>query len=458
MIGVHVDAAPLEERHSLQPRRRDGIERDVGLPAVAQLGAIREERKSVVFVSNSITRAPANLKLLDLAGGRMPRVGIANGRVGIGETNGMPAGNARFCTGEVQRLAAIDFDQRYRRLLDESRHQNVSFYTVTPEGLTMHRPDDNLLSLASETGGLAIVNTNDLNGGMKRIADDLAAYYVLGYYTTNTKFDGQIRKIAVRTKGKTIRARREYRAPTEQEIAALAAAGSRPLTAPAPVVVTPRETALTVLERASRPFVPYVAVAGKSLTVVAEISAASMQAGRWKDGADVDVKAIGANDEPVASAKGRIDAGGLSVAIPMTVSGTWPARVTIALRASGERPFDDWVKMDPPSAALVGEPLAYRSSSRAAPRPVAGFEFARNERLRAEWPVLARLDRREARLLDRNGKPLPVELPLTEDSANKMLVLEMSLSGLPRGDYLIELTAGSGATIEHRLLAIRIKP
>jgi hypothetical protein len=36
--------------------------------------------------------------------------------------------------------------------------------------------------------------------------------------------------------------------------------------------------------------------------------------------------------------------------------------------------------------------------------------------------------------------------------------MEMSLSGLPRGDYLIELTAGSGATIEHRLLAIRIKP
>ena len=111
-------------------------------------------------------------------------------------------------------------------------------------------------------------------------------------------------------------------------------------------------------------------------------------------------------------------------------------------------PFDDWVKMDPPSAALVGEPLAYRSSSRVAARPVAGFEFARNERLRAEWPVLAPLDRREARLLDRNGKPLPVELPLSEDPARKALVLEMSLSGLPRGDYLIDLTAGSGATIE----------
>ena len=72
--------------------------------------------------------------------------------------------------------------------------------------------------------------------------------------------------------------------------------------------------------------------------------------------------------------------------------------------------------------------------------------------------MLAPLDRREVRLLDRSGKPLPVELPLSEDPAKKALVLDMSLSGLPRGDYLIELTAGSGATVERRLLAIRIQP
>jgi hypothetical protein len=69
------------------------------------------------------------------------------------------------------------------------------------------------------------------------------------------------------------------------------------------------------------------------------------------------------------------------------------------------------VKLTPPSAKLLGEPLAYRSGSRMAVRPVAGFEFARNERIRVEWPVLAALDRREVRLLDRSGKALPVECP-----------------------------------------------
>jgi hypothetical protein len=91
-------------------------------------------------------------------------------------------------------------------------------------------------------------------------------------------------------------------------------------------------------------------------------------------------------------------------------------------------------------------------------RPVAVFEFARNERIRIEWPVLAALDRRDVRLLDRSGKPIPVELPLAEDSEKKLLVLEMSLSGLGRGDYLIELTAGSGSATERGLLAVRIKP
>jgi hypothetical protein len=222
--------------------------------------------------------------------------------------------------------------------------------------------------------------------------------------------------------------------------------------------VSPREAALTILERANRPFVPYVAVAGKRLTVVAEISAASIQAGRWKDGADVDVKAIGPGDEPLAAAKGRIEAGAYSVAVPLTVAGTWPSRVTIALRAAGERPADDWIKLEPPSAALTGEAIAYRSGSRIAPRPVAAFEFARNERLRVEWPVLAALDGREVRLLDRSGKPLPVELPsLSEDPTKAVLVFDMSLSGLPRGDYLVELTARAGPTIERRLLAIRIR-
>jgi len=142
--------------------------------------------------------------------------------------------------------------------------------------------------------------------------------------------------------------------------------------------------------------------------------------------------------------------------VPLAASAA-PARVSVRLIGSATPAADDWAKLPGARATLVADPVAYRSSSRSARRPVAAFEFARNERIRVEWPVLAALDRREVRLLDRSGRPLPVELPLAEDADKKQLVLDMSLSGLGRGDYLIELTSGAGSVTERGLLAVRIR-
>jgi hypothetical protein len=159
------------------------------------------------------------------------------------------------------RLAGIDFGERYRDLLRDARAANVAFYPISPSGLPtipfkatggadlgafhrMMRRTDSLMTLASETDGIAIVNTNDLSGGLRRIANDMQAYYVLGYYTTNTTWDGGVRSIKVKLKPKrnAIRARKQYRAPTLEEIAAL--------TAPAaPRVPTEEEIALAGLRR-----------------------------------------------------------------------------------------------------------------------------------------------------------------------------------------------------------------
>ena len=221
---------------------------------------------------------------------------------------------------------------------------------------------------------------------------------------------------------------------------------------------SPIETALMVLERGSRPFAVYAAIAPQQITVVAELSAASIAAGKWKDGADVEVEAASADGVPVAKARARLEPGANSVAVPVPLSASAaPARVSVRLISPSAPPADDWVKLPAARAQLVADPIAFRSSSRIAPRPVAAFEFARNERIRVEWPVLAALDRRAVRLLDRAGKPLSVELPLAEDAARKQLVVDMSLSGLGRGDYLIELSAGSASISEKLLLAIRIR-
>jgi VWFA-related protein len=444
---------------------------------VQQLGSLRQERKNIIFVSNSMLRARPDLKLLEAKGPTLPKAGITQGRVGIGDRNA-PVANESFCASEFQRLAMMDFDTRFRDLLRAARQENVSFYAITPSGLqappmkkgqlipggmaAVSSANDTMRTLADETDGLAIVDTNDLTGGMKRIAADLAAYYVLGYYTTNTRFDGGIRSIKVQLKanGKAVRARRQYRAPTQAEITALAAGvgATSSAAAAAGAVPSPREAALVVLERANRPFAAYAAVAGKQMTLVAELSNASIQAGRWKDGADVEVTAAGADGTPMGTGRGRIEPGTYATAIRVPlIAAAWPARASVRLRGTAGTADEDWVRIEAPSGTLAGDAVAYRAGSRIAPRPVAGFEFARNERIRVEWPVLAALDRREVRLLDKAGKPLPVELPLAEDPATRAMVVEMSLSGLGRGDYLIELTAGAGGAVEKHLLAIRIK-
>ena len=329
---------------------------------VQQLGSIRQERKNIVFVTNGLGRPRPDVRRQALNGSgnpEPPRIGITNGRLGEGDHANPYISNDRYCASEYQRLATMDFDERYRALIDEAKRANVSFYTITPAGLrapetlaehkAVTQANDDLISLAHETDGIAIVNTNDLDGGMKKIADDLAAYYVLGYYTTNTNFDGGIRSIKVRMKAdrRQIRARRQYRAPTRDEIAAL----GRPLA---------------------------------------------------------------------------------------------PSAATASVEA-------------PPAPALIGVPIGYRVAARAAPQKVSALDFDRTDRLRVEWPVLAKLDRRTARVLDRTGKPLPIDVALSEEPATGTIVLDLPLAPFARGEYAIELTAGSATMSETRTLAFRIK-
>ena len=84
-------------------------------------------------------------------------------------------------------------------------------------------------SLASESGGFTIKNTNDLAGGINRIASESQAYYLLGYRPTNTLRDGRFRKIevAVRRSGVSVRARKGYYAGLKEEVSSEGAVRDR---------------------------------------------------------------------------------------------------------------------------------------------------------------------------------------------------------------------------------------
>ncbi|HEY6291995.1 MAG TPA: VWA domain-containing protein [Terriglobia bacterium] len=71
---------------------------------------------------------------------------------------------------------------------------------------------DVLYALASGTGGFPIFNTNDLAGGLDKIAQELNEYYVLGYVPSGLSHDGSYHgiKVKLETKGLEVRARNGY--------------------------------------------------------------------------------------------------------------------------------------------------------------------------------------------------------------------------------------------------------
>ena len=71
---------------------------------------------------------------------------------------------------------------------------------------------DSIRTLGESTNGMAIVDTNDFSGGLRRAAADFSSYYLLGYTSSNGKPDGKYRKIKVTVKrpGVQVRAREGY--------------------------------------------------------------------------------------------------------------------------------------------------------------------------------------------------------------------------------------------------------
>jgi hypothetical protein len=75
-------------------------------------------------------------------------------------------------------------------------------------------------SLASDSGGFSVKNTNDLSKGIQRISDESRTYYLLGYIPSTSARDGRFRKISVKLPGKkglNIRARKGYFAPVDEK-------------------------------------------------------------------------------------------------------------------------------------------------------------------------------------------------------------------------------------------------
>ena len=460
---------------------------------VGHLATLREARSMLLLVSDGWVISPSNLALQHLPLGTpevAPPVGILNGKL----TTTRPVdgtGDALGCNSEFLRLASIDFDRRQRDLINVANRSNVSFYPIDPQGLVVFDNDlsrpvipnknsepsrdgtiltrefdrvkdrtDSLRVLAENTGGVAVVQTNDLGAGLKKIVDDVSAYYLLGYYSTNTRNDGGIRRIEVKMRpaGLTVSARRGYRAPDAR---AEARAVNAAATAATPAAPPGMDEALGVLSRL-RPngdLFTYGVARDAELQIVVELAGRQLEMGGWANGGKVQVKVTGAAGEAVGEATGAIEPGarGVTVRVPVTGDGPWHVS---ASAIAGAQSVDDRADVRVAPVSLLGAPLLYRAtpSPRSVLRPVADFQYRRTERAHVEWPIAKPLDQRTARVLDRRGQPLPLGATVTEREVDgkPQLAVDVNLAPLSEGDYLIEVNAGAGATADQKIVAIRV--
>ncbi|HVU47397.1 MAG TPA: VWA domain-containing protein [Terracidiphilus sp.] len=125
------------------------------------------------------------------------------------------------------RLNGIDNQAQLHATVDEAIRSGVTFWTVDARGLVASAPlgdatqgsqgnsgmytgaaamavsnsfqqsQDTLYALASDTGGKALLDNNDLDHGIVQAQESVSDYYVLGYYASNTAKNGHFRRIKI---------------------------------------------------------------------------------------------------------------------------------------------------------------------------------------------------------------------------------------------------------------------
>lgn len=452
----------------VQRRRVNEVFNDLeGL--MVKLASVREERKNIVLVSDGWALPPRIDPGLSTGKPMLPRTGVTDaGKITLGPTRRGEI-STRMCEELRNELSGIDFQQRLRDLLQTAKESNVTFYTVRPSGLAApasaagidydRTQIDSLRVLASNTDGIAVVNTNDLTSGTTKIADDLAAVYYLGYTPSNSKPDGRLRQITVRLKssGSKVRARREYRAPSASDIEAMRAASAAAATpAPPPSAA---ETALAELKRLRPAAVVHTrgAVLGNELVVTTELTAPEIEAGRWKQGADVQV-IVSAGSDVLTTASARIEPGQRAVTVRVPINDApGPFGTTIRLRSSVEGTAQDGVTVAR-SADAFGTPLVFRLATPSTPRAAASVQFRRTERMQVRWPVASGIASLEARVLGRDGVPLELKPAVTErqEAGIGFVVADLNLAPLTAGEYIVEVKGTRGGETAAGYLAFRV--
>jgi VWFA-related protein len=496
-LGRKYDYTPrneMEERYAYYPtevveRIRTQVSMSAIKALITHMGGLKEGRKALILVSEGFTyMLPPQMRDPVAA---LPGLGNPAAQDPNAGTNDPNENRAAF-------LANADMDSDLRDLTDTANRNNVAIYAVDPRGLAtnefgidqnigmqqdrqyLNSTMDTLRTLALNTDGRAIVNRNDITIGMKQIVRDTSAYYLLGYNSTFTATDGKFHEIKVRLRrpGLQVRARKGYWAFTTQD----AAKALAPPKADPPKAV---ETALAAIAPPSRSRVVRSWIGtdrgtnGRTkVTFVWEPAsrAPGDQARNGDTPARVTLTAVGPDGTPYF--RGRVPDTPPAATAPASAAASGPAKVSfealpgkmqlrVSVESAASEVLDSEVReiavpdLTSPETA-IGTPAVFRArtvrelqqlKSDGQASPTAAREFSRTERVFVRVPVYGANPTLTAKLLNRAGDPMS-ELPVT--TVAQARDIDLMLSALPPGEYVVEITAGGASGSSKALIGFRV--
>lgn len=485
-------------------RRREAKTLKATEDLIIHLEGIREERKFVVFLSEGWLLYRPDERLARPV--RQPGTREARPPGGPTSIGTDPNGRLRMdvdkgglswdsCERERSMLAYTDHEGEFNRLLQRANRANVSFYPVDARGLVvfdepigsakppppsidaarLHSRQNALRTLAENTDGFAVLDTNNVAGALERMVADTSSYYLLGYYSTNTRLDGKFRKLTVRVKrpNAQVRARPGYLAPTEADMASSRVDALMNGAPPGHTTIPPGLARALERLAPTRGQLPVRVQATASLSqiwVTTELDGATLKLPEWQKGGRARlVLEHERGAAPPIEQQVTLEAG--QRAFTVTPQGTpiSPGRYVVRLQLT---PAEGTIPIQTTADVFVPEPTALISQSGLASRrgpstglqfvPTADARFRRTERFRVEVPRLSEDGTVSARVLGRDGQPLSLAVALTErlDPALqlRMIVADVQLAPLAQGDYGLEVTVEAGGKKETATYAFRLVP
>ena len=432
--GDYTPRNSIEDQHARQPggveALRNAVVRDALKALAVRLGSMREGRKSVLFVSE-----------------------------------GFPPG-------------WLADPQQLREITQEANRHNTSIYPLDPRGLVgsdgdaaptirpgcgrnqsgprLRLTQDTLRELADDTDGRAIVNRNSLTEGLAQILRDSSLHYLLGYSSTSSQADGKFHQIRVRVKRPKVdvRARKGYWASTADDASRAAN----------PVAVTPQPildalAALAAPNQDGRLVRTWVGIGrgaeGKGRVTVVWEPPASAGLARAEALARVTITATRPRAEtifenpPVDLTPGPhhisfdVAAGGLELRVVVADrDGNTIDRQTRPIEMpdfSGGGTALGTPRFHRPRTAREFQALAADAEA----IPVVTREFARTDRLLIRFDAYAPggdAASPSAAILSRTGRRM-FDVPVASATAGPSHQIDLTLSPLPAGEYLLEVVA-----------------